>query len=81
MKTDFYTKTMLTLIVLFLGILSFERVYDSFIREAEAANSQWDCFKTRGTWIGLTDHLTEKGWTEMEMLGDWKGEMFFCGRK
>ena len=28
MQTDLYTKPMLTLIVLFLGLLSFDRVYD-----------------------------------------------------
>ena len=44
MKTDLYTKTMLTLIVLLLGVLSFNKVYDSVVRETEASTTNaWNC--------------------------------------
>ena len=60
MKTDLYTKALLTLITLFLGVLSFDKVYDAAIPEAKAnepeaktnepeakANeAKWDCMET-----------------------------------
>lgn len=73
MKTDLYTKTMLTLIVLFLGILSFDKIYDSFIREAEASTKKWRCttesvrgIKSENFHIGLE----ELGVQQVEMVED-----------
>ena len=45
MKTDFYTKALLTLITLFLGVLAFDKVYEAAIPEAQARNAgKWKCF-------------------------------------
>ena len=92
MNTDLYTKTMLTLIVLFLGILSFDKVYDSFIREAEAKVDpmyyRWNCFNQFELDGRLTSGVkevekiaNESLWNTMAMAksgGD--GSVFICGR-
>mgnify|MGYP000546787943 CR=1 FL=1 len=43
MKTDFYTKAILTLIALFLGVLAFDTVYEAAIPEAQAKTGKWEC--------------------------------------
>lgn len=87
MKTDFYTKTMLTLIVLFLGILSFDRVYDSFIREAEASSKGWACKAMYTSWIEvaggyseLTLELNKKGIQQIEMVMGAENKILVCMR-
>ena len=54
MKTDLYTKVILTLIALFLGVLSFDKVYEAAIPEAQANEPKtqakrykWECFTGR----------------------------------
>jgi hypothetical protein len=76
MKTDLYTKTMLTLIVLFLGILSFDKVYNSFIREADALSGTWDCDTWSSKFINSASfysHLINMGIQEIEMVEDKAG--------
>ena len=46
MKTDFYTKALLTLITLFLGVIAFDKVYDTAIPETQAQEERvpsWKC--------------------------------------
>ena len=97
MKTDFYTKTMLTLIALFLAVLSFDNVYGVAVPEAEAQTRQvkWECktttfFGATGDAVVLTENpddvLNKHGWTVVVPFGKVRGigdrvELFFCGHK
>jgi hypothetical protein len=66
MKTDLYTKTMLTLIVLFLGILSFDKVYDSVIQKAEGANNKWTCSYKKQT--SVEGYINEGSFEKFEII-------------
>lgn len=67
MKTDLYTKTMLTLIALFLAVLAADKVYDVVVPEAQAATTKdyyWTCGhipeweeKSLGYKKGTIDHI------------------------
>ena len=55
MKTDLYTKVLLTLITIFLGVLAADRIYETAIPKAEAENNtpmqewkKWECFSWEG---------------------------------
>lgn len=83
MKTDFYTKIMLTLIALFLAVLSFDKVYGVAVPNAEAQTKRikWECSQTaywslRGTMdetANLRAHpdtrINELGWTVVVPFG------------
>ena len=75
MKTDFYTKTMLTLIALFLAVISFEKVYGVAVPEAEAKSSsvKWECSSPVDE--NYLKHLQEGGnieGTERDKLSKWE---------
>jgi len=77
MKTDLYTKTMLTLIVLLLGVLSFDKVYDSFIRDADASTTNaWKCETWTSRFINGPNfnlYLAQMGIQQIEMAEDKAG--------
>ena len=77
MKTDFYTKALLTLITLFLGVLAFDKVYEAAIPEAQAKTGKWECF----TSLVPETHANDKNWSVMTMTYDpINSEAWFCGR-
>ena len=85
MKTDLYTKAILTIIALFLGVLSFDKVYDATIPEAQAKTGKWECLPTmRGAGLKQfePDEIANtKGWTFMTMLPvNGEAEVYYCGR-
>ena len=86
MKTDLYTKTILTIIALFLGVLAFDRVYDAVVPEAQAYNrNQWNCSTSKWGKRGLEPFrlANEYGWTFMTTPIEKKkgsGVWMICGR-
>ena len=80
MKTDFYTKAILTLIALFLGVLAFDKVYEAAIPEAQAKTGQWEC-TVKGQTISVAKVANEMGWSFMTMARDTGGGMGVCGYK
>ena len=84
MKTDFYTKTMLTLIALFLAVLSFDKVYGVAVPEAEAQTKkvEWMChtaYLRKAEWKAnvLAEVANKNGWTFMTISStpdSWQGD-------
>jgi hypothetical protein len=82
MKTDLYTKTMLTLIVLFLGILSFDKVYDSFIQKVEAHEKEdWRCWSETELHAQRSLNLWKYEQIEMVRDGEMSKMLFICGKR
>ena len=79
MKPDLYTKALLTLITLFLGVLASDKVYDAIVTEAQASTAdKWECSQTYGWhiaqnsaekpdhWLATPEGIANKrGWTFM----------------
>ena len=86
MKTDFYTKVLLTFIALFLGVLAFDKVYETAIPEAQAKTGKWHCsvIFLEGAYdrVGyLQEVANQKNWTFMTIvLNEKKEDSLFCGR-
>lgn len=90
MKTDLYTKVLLTLITIFLGVLASDRIYETAIPKAEAEESTptWMCGSTTTLKAGGDSNIRAKikktankyQWTTMTSFnqGNW---WIWCGRK
>ena len=80
MKTDLYTKALLTLITLFLGVLAFDKVYEAAIPEAQAKTGKWKCIFTSGFEAG--ERVANKNnWSFMTTVYWPKdGTVQYCGR-
>ena len=80
MKTDFYTKAILTLIALFLGVLSFDKVYDAAIPEAQAGSGEWQC----GEFNDIVVHkkrAQRENWSFMTLVRKPTGNHYaFCAK-
>lgn len=57
MKTDLYTKTMLTLIAFALLFLCAEKLYDATVPKAQAAKGAWECWHLIDPKASLTETI------------------------
>ena len=79
MKTDFYTKAILTLIALFLGVLAFDKVYETAIPEAQAKTGKWECSSSTQP-ASVKNWANDSGWSFMTMAVKFDERVVFCGR-
>jgi len=91
MKTDLYTKAILTFIALFLGVLAFDKVYETAIPEAQAKTGKWECkelddmgnINSPKGWDSF--YANKAGWTFMTVntylnpTASGRLEFLFCG--
>ena len=82
MKTDTYTKTILTFIAIFLAVLSFDKVYNAFVSEAQASTA-WSCYDSGNMKESAfsTSTMTRRlrGYS-YATLTEFKGGLYVCMR-
>ena len=57
MKTDLYTKIILTIIAFALVLLCVETIYLAAIPQAKAKSGQWECWHLVDANASLSDHM------------------------
>ena len=81
MKSDFYTKALLTLITLFLGVLAFDKVYEAAIPEAQAKTGEWKCIVASALSSAGEKRANENNWSFMTTVYLPKDDIVeYCGR-
>ena len=87
MKTDFYTKVLLTIIVFLLACLTGDKVYDAAVPESTATTPTWVCGSFHKNFVEkIAEEANKQGLKEMVLTAaggaqDSPQYVNFCGKK
>jgi len=87
MKTDFYTKVLLTIIVFLLACLTGDKVYDAAVPESTATTPTWVCGSAHSSFVkNIAEEANKQGLKEMVITAvggvpDTSPYVYFCGKK